>query len=182
MNKKIALGQFFTKKEVWLKEQIIEFIKNSKCKIAYDPFAGQGHLLQVAKNLGFKKIIGLDIDKNLKWQINDSLINIPQIKNSIIITNPPYLAKQSATRKKLTLSKYFNTSIYNDIYLIALDKMLENHKYVVAIIPESFINSNFLRKDVLNSITILEENPFTDTENPVCVVCFDGISKNLNNI
>ncbi len=182
MNKKIELGQFFTKKEVWLKKQIIEFIKNSKCRIVYDPFAGQGHLLQVAKNLGFKKIIGLDIDKNLKWQINDSLISIPKIKNSIIITNPPYLAKQSATRKKLTLSKYFNTSIYNDIYLIALEKMLENHKYVVAIIPESFINSNFLRKDVLNSITILEENPFTDTENPVCVVCFDGISKNLNNI
>lgn len=60
--------------------------------------------------------------------------------------------------------------------------MLKAQKYVVAIIPESFISSSFKNKSLLNSITVLEENPFLDTETPVCVVCFDGNPKNFNEI
>lgn len=182
-NKKIKLGQFFTKESLWLKPQVIEFIKNSNCTIAYDPYAGGGDLLKTSKEkLGFKQIKGLDIDDSLEWDINDSLVNIPSIDNAIIITNPPYIAKQSAARKKIDLSKYFNYSVYDDVYLIALDKMLQAQKFVVAIIPESFINSNYKQKQLISSITILEENPFEDTENPVCVVCFDSVPKDLNQV
>lgn len=183
MDKKRILGQFFTKDELWLKPQIVEFISNARCGIAYDPFAGGGHLLNAARNiLNMNELVGLDIDGSLSWEYNDSLINIPHIEDAIIITNPPYLAKQSASRKKIDLSKYFNTTRYDDIYLLALDKMLDAQKYVVAIIPESFINSSYRRKDLLSSITILEENPFDDTENPVCVACFDGNRKNEDQI
>lgn len=182
-NKKIKLGQFFTKESVWLKPQIKKFINDAKCDIAYDPFAGSGDLLNASQNiLGFKKIVGLDIDNTLNWKINDSLLKIPHIDNAIIITNPPYIAKQSASRKKLDLSKYFNTSSYDDVYLIALDKVIEAQQYVVAIIPESFINSSYKQKSKIKSITILEENPFEDTENPVCVVCFDGKDKLFSKI
>ena len=81
-------------------------IKNSKSKIAYDPFAGAGDLLNAAREqMKFKSVIGLDIDEELDWQINDSLINSPPFKGAIIITNPPYIAKQSASRKKIDLSK-----------------------------------------------------------------------------
>lgn len=181
-NKKIKLGQFFTKESLWLKPQIKDFILSSGCTIAYDPFAGGGDLLTVATTLGFTQTIGLDIDKTLSWEYNDSLIEIPHINNAIIITNPPYIAKQSASNKKIDLSKYFSKSKYDDIYLIALDKMLESQKNVVAIIPESFINSSYRQKSKLYSITILEENPFADTENPVCVVCFDSIIKDFDKI
>lgn len=180
--KKIKLGQFFTKKDLWLKPQIHKFIESSNKSIAYDPFAGGGHLLTAAENIGFKLTKGLDIDTNLSWDINDSLISIPLVEDSIIITNPPYIAKQSAKRKKIDLSKYFDSTVYDDVYLLSLDKMLEHHKYVVAIIPESFINSNYKKKNLLYSITILEENPFDDTENPVCVVCFDGKPKSYDKI
>jgi hypothetical protein len=98
------------------------------------------------------------------------------------VTNPPYLAKQSASRKKLDLKEYFNSSSYDDVYLIALEKMLISQEFVVAIIPESFINSSFLLKERLHSITILEENPFHDTENPVCVACFDKFPKSTQDI
>ena len=136
------LGQFFTKATSWLKPQVQQFILESRCNIAYDPFAGGGDLLLAAKEvLGFKETIGLDIDESLKWKTNDSLINIPHIENSIIITNPPYIAKQSASRKKIDLSKYFLLTQYDDVYLLALDKMLEAQNKVVAIIPESFLNS-----------------------------------------
>lgn len=179
---KIKLGQFFTSKSIWLKNQVELFILNSGCGVAYDPFAGAGDLLKVAQDLGFKNRIGLDIDGTLNWEINDSLLNIPHIENAIIITNPPYLAKQSASRKKIDLSQYFNNSIYDDVYLIALDKMLKAQKNVVAIIPESFINSNYRQKNLLSSITVLEENPFQDTENPVCVACFDSKYKGYDKI
>ena len=182
-NKKVKLGQFFTKETLWLKPQVIDFIKSCKCTAAYDPYAGGGDLLSAATNvLEFSKTIGLDIDSTLKWEINDSLVKIPHVDNAIIITNPPYIAKQSASRKKIDLSNYFNSSIYDDVYLIALDKMLEAQNYVVAIIPESFINSSYKQKSKINSITILEENPFEDTENPVCVVCFDSIEKSFDDV
>lgn len=183
--KKIQLGQFFTKASLWLKPQITNFINQSGCSIAYDPFAGGGDLLKAAKDiLLFKTVKGLDIDDSLNWETNDSLLNIPHVDKAIIITNPPYLSNYSASRKKIydTVAVYFEFSIYDDLYLIALDKMLDAQDYVVAIIPETFINSSFKRKSRLNSITVLEDNPFEDTDTPVCVVCFDTTEKNLNEI
>lgn len=182
--KKVIYGQFFTTENVWLKNHIKEFILNSNTSTAYDPFAGGGDMLNVAKMLGYNKVVGLDIDKKLIWDINDSLLYIPTIDNAIIITNPPYISNYSAARKGLVndLKKYFCKSIYDDVYLIALDKMLESAEYVVAIIPETFINSNYKNKGRLHSITILEENPFTDTDTPVIVACFDGKQKKLEEV
>ena len=110
---KTLLGQFFTKDELWLKPQIVDFIKSTGCHTAFDPFAGGGHLLEVAKKLGFEKTIGLDIDDNLGWSVNDSLISIPHINDgTIIITNPPYLSNYSASRKGIfhQVKKYFDTT------------------------------------------------------------------------
>ena len=183
-NKKVIYGQFFTKESVWLKQQIIDFIKSTKTTVAYDPFAGAGDLLNVAKKLGYKELKGLDKDEKLNWDLNDSLVNIPSIKNAIIITNPPYISNYSAVRKGVfdKLKHYFEDSIYDDVYLIALDKMLKAEEYVVAIIPETFINSNYQNKDRLNSITIIEDNPFTDTDTPVIIACFDGKNKTLDKV
>lgn len=133
-------------------------------------------MLSSSSLYGISKIVGLDIDSKLKWEINDSLNNIPHIDNAIIITNPPYLTNYSARRKKIIngLENYFKN--YTDLYQLAILKMLEAEEYVVAIVPETFINSNFITKvkQRIKSITILLENPFDDTENPVCVVCFDN--------
>lgn len=185
MNKhKITKGQFFTKGSSWLKKQVVDFIVKSKCDVAYDPFAGAGDLITISSSYGIDKHIGLDIDDKLGWTINDSLQNIPHVDNAIIITNPPYLSNYSASRKKVydDVSQYFNNSIYDDLYLIALERMLDAQDNVVAIIPETFINSNFKQKNRLSSITVLEENPFEDTDTPVCVVCFDKKIKSFDKI
>jgi len=182
MIKKRQLGQFFTKQKTWLRPHIIDFIKSTDSKIAYDPFAGNGDLLKVLKSLRFKKNIGLDIDPILGWKLNDSLLSIPKIEASILITNPPYLTNYSAKRKKIyeLVSKYFEHCEYTDLYQLAIEKSLDN-EFGVIIVPETFINSSF-PKNRLHSITILEENPFEDTENPVCVICFDKRSKSLKEI
>ena len=176
-NKK-KLGQYFTKKDLWLKPQIIEFIKNSHCSIAYDPFAGNGDLLKISNEYNIKEIRGLDIDKSLNWELNDSLKKIPHIDNAIIVTNPPYLTKYSASMKNIKIDfSYFEE--HTDLYQLAIDKMLEAQDYVVAIVPETYINSKYFEKNLnrVYSVTILKENPFDDTENPVCVVCFDNVIK-----
>ena len=183
--KKVVMGQFFTKDKIWLKPQVLDFIHTSGCDTAFDPFAGGGHLLDVAKNLGFNKTIGMDIDERLGWEFNDSLLSIPHINDkTIIITNPPYLTNYSASRKKLynKVKKYFNNTIYDDLYLLSLDNMLKSEQKVVAIVPETFINSNFKKKNLLKSITIIEENPFDDTNTPIVVVCFDRIKKDLSEV
>lgn len=179
VKEKKKFGQYFTKKNLWLKPQIVEFIKNSGCSIAYDPYAGNGDLLKISQEYGINKIKGLDIDSKLQWEINDSLKKIPHVDNAIIITNPPYLTKYSASRKHIKIDySYFKE--HTDLYQLAIDKMLEAQDYAVAIVPETYINSKFFDKNLsrVYSVTILTENPFDDTENPVCVVCFDNIIKN----
>ena len=178
--KKISLGQFFTIEESWAQPQVVEFINscisNNNIKKCLDPFAGRGDLLNYAINhFPFEEIIGMDIDRKLKWKYNDSLENIKKIAKTIIITNPPYLASYSAKRKGeevyKKVSKYFQNTNCEDLYQVALQKMLEKYDYIVAIIPETFINSSF-SKDRVKQITVLENVPFSDTDCPVCVVCF----------
>jgi len=180
--KKRSLGQFFTKNDFWIKDHILGFIKSTGATLAFDPFAGGGDLLIAAQRIGFKKIKGFDIDKSLNWEINDSLLHIPKINGSIIITNPPYLTNYSAKRKKIyeNVKKYFDICAYDDIYQLAIEKCLEND-FGIMIVPETFINSSF-PKNRLVSITIIEEHLFSDTENPVCVICFDNTCKTYDHI
>ena len=63
-SKKVSLGQFFTAKEIWLKPQVLDFIQNSGCTIAYDPFAGAGDLLSASIKIGFENTIGLTLMKH----------------------------------------------------------------------------------------------------------------------
>ena len=154
----------------------------TKAEIAFDPFAGGGDLLDIAKKIGFKKIKGFDTDKSLPWETNDSLLSMPKIRNSITITNPPYLTNYSAKRKRIydNVKKYFDICYYDDIYQLAIQKCLIND-FGIMIVPETFINSKF-PKSRLVSITIIEDQLFNDTENPVCVICFDNKSKSYDQI
>lgn len=183
-DKEIAYGQFFTKNDVWIKGHIKDFILKSKTTVAYDPFAGEGDLLNVAKSLEYKNRIGLDLDERLNWTKNDSLLNIPHVDNAIIITNPPYRTNYSAMRKHIYshFAEYFEKSQYDDLYLIALDRMLAAQDFVIAIIPETFINSNYKQKERLVSLTVLEDNPFPNTDTPILVACFDGRCKSQSEI
>lgn len=180
LNKKRDLGQFFTKHQIWLQPQVIEFISNINIDSVLDPFAGGGDLLKVAKDTFSKEVEGYDVDRSLNWGWNDSLLTIPKTQ-SMILTNPPYYAKHTAFTKKSPSYRYFEGSAYDNLYQIALEKCLAASDYVVAIIPESFLVANVLL-DRLQSITVLEENPFEDTTVPVCVVCYGKEATTLDEI
>ena len=87
----------------------------------------------------------------------------------IAITNPPYLSKNSATRRGLA---YPNTK-YDDLYKLCLERMLENVEYVAAIIPETFITSGLFH-DRLKYVISLTCKMFDDTECPVCLALFNA--------
>lgn len=165
--KKDNYGQFFTTSDNWLYPQIVNFIENEKI---LDPFAGDGNIFQTLIKLGLNDFRGMDIDDSLLWNVNDSLRCIPKT-DRMIITNPPYLAKNSATRKNLESCKYFENTKYSDLYQIALERMLESHERIIAIVPETFIN-NPICEDRLTSITVVEDKLFDDTDCPVCIVCY----------
>lgn len=171
--KKIDLGQFNTKLSVWLKPQVEDFIRTSPCVNGLDPFAGDGDLIKAMFKLNFEEVRGLDIDPSLNWKINDSLVDIPYYKNTVVVTNPPYYARVSASRKKSSCLKYFEGNNFADLYQIAIGNVLEKYREAVFIIPETyFLTDDMFFKEDLHSITVLEDNPFYDTDCPVCVACF----------
>lgn len=173
--KKVAGGQYHTKGMQWLKQHIAEFIRQANAQYYVDPFAGHGDLFRTLLHLiGEKSTIGYDLDPTLHWPINDSLKEIPKHPNSILVTNPPYLAKHSAKRKGVEhfVSLYYSDNGFDDLYLIAMSKCMETYSKCVFIVPETYINSN-TQFDGIVSITIILESIFDDTATPICVVCYD---------
>jgi hypothetical protein len=169
MTKKIELGQFFTRKDIWLRPHIQNFIDTIKFNKIIDPFAGGGHLLKpfVPKYT----VDGYDIDSTLTWPINDGLKGIPSHPNDLCVTNPPYLAKTTATRFKRTGTfQYFDLfPEFDDLYLMGLEQCFNSFPYGVALIPETYLLHSKKSKRLI-SATILEENPFEDTDFPIVIV------------
>jgi len=169
---KVSLGQFQTTGASWLTQHVRAFICSHSPSLLYDPFAGEGSLLRFAGQQLDLEVKGLDIDESMGWPINDSLRYIPPCPGAVIVTNPPYLAKHSAKRKRVHDAVAEHYAHRDDLYQLALDRCIAACPAVVAIVPETIINSVY-PKSYITSITILENNPFTDTDCPVCVVCMD---------
>ena len=169
MTKKIELGQFFTRKDIWLKPHIQQFIASINFNKIIDPFAGGGHLLKVFDNVF--PTDGYDIDTTLSWPVNDSLKGIPLHPNDLCITNPPYLNKGTAKRfNRSTIIHYFTLfPNFDDLYLMGLEQCFKSFSYGIAIIPETYLLHSKKSKRII-SATVLEENPFDDTDFPVVII------------
>lgn len=104
----------------------------------------------------------------------NTLLDIPLDDIDIIITNPPYLARNSARRQKLDFPfDYDGQGIArpSDLYQISLDTCLRKAKWVAAIIPESFITSQYDKSRLMYVIS-LPGDLFHDTDMPVCLALF----------
>jgi hypothetical protein len=177
---KVSLGSFYTTKSGWLTAEVRAFLEKALAHSGgqlLDPFAGDGHLITAVKEdatLSSKvvKATGFDI-QGTTWPINDSLLEIPNPKRAVILTNPPYLANHSAKRKGVSslVSKYFERSTQKNLYMIALENALTSANYVVAIIPETFLLSTF-PKHRLELAVVIQDSLFGDTDAPALVACF----------
>ena len=171
MNKKVELGQFFTKKDPFnnsvFNSWFEEAMRYSKNQVILEPFVGDEDIIQLL-NLNYKfEYLGYDIEPiNEKTIKRDTLKKYPK-GFDIAITNPPYLAKNSASRKGLS----WIYDGFDDLYKVSLNKMLENNSYVAAIVPATLITSG-LFKDRLSDYILLNMKMFEDTDIPVCLALF----------
>lgn len=172
---KIARGQFNTTSSGWLLPQVREFIASTGCRQALDPFAGRGDLLAALYEFSIATC-GYDIDPELiqefGWTHNDSLLNIPAAPDTLVVTNPPYLAKHSAKRRGVADAVWHYYRDHTDLYLEALSECLKAVRFTIAVVPETLIGSGF-PLSACRVLTVVQEDLFADTEQHVVVACFD---------
>jgi len=180
---KIQHGQFFTKTNPFTLipfKQWISKISDFENRKFIEPFAGSNNLVKMIHEIGFSNLKWgcYDIDPKSKNVIrNDSILNYPKgYEKGVCITNPPYLAKNSAKRMKLD----FPETDYDDLYKLALERCVKNTEHVAAIIPESFITSNLFHSS-LEVVVSLNFEMFEDTDCPVCLALFSKNKEDSNN-
>lgn len=179
LNLKRLRGQFFTITNPFSVDIFFEWFKsipNHQEIIILEPFAGSNNIVNLMDEIGFDNkwacydISPSEINNAKKYKVieQDTLLNFPQ-GHTVCITNPPYLAKYSASRKGVEYPSI--ASKYDDLYKYSLEVMLDNVDYVAAIIPESFITSNLFHNR-LYAVIELNCKMFEDTECPVCLALF----------
>lgn len=187
MNKK-ELGKFYTINNPFklkIFQKWFNSIPNINNLEILEPFAGSNNIVNLVNCNNIWKCYDIQPTKNNAPKFNiikqDTIKNFPKGFN-IVITNPPYLAKNTATRKHL----YYQGGEYDDLYKKCLEIMLNNCKYIAAIIPESFITANIFHNR-LEYVISLTCKMFDDTYCPVCLALFsenisdDFIIYNMDN-
>lgn len=134
-SKQDLLGQYNT-------ENVEEILKNFKhlCKNRkiVDPFVGEWHLLDWAKDNGATSLRGFDIEKlQQRTQLNDYFLTPIQIEESeLVITNPPYLSSNRNKNGDKVPYVKFKQNDYYKCYLATLKET--NTEEAVIIIPTNF--------------------------------------------
>lgn len=177
-------GQYFTITNPFDLNVFKQWLKNipNLCTVL-EPFAGSNNIVNLVHELGITldwKCYDIDtsfVNNAPDYPIiqQDTIENFPK-GFDVVITNPPYLAKNSATRRHLE----YKYPEYDDLYKKCLEVMLYNCKYVAAIIPESFITSNLFHNRLFGVIS-LTCKMFDDTDCPVCLALFVPENLKTNN-
>lgn len=172
-------GQFFTTTNPFVNEPFVRWFKAipGLCELVLlEPFAGANNIVVMIQDLGFQNPwacydiapLNSDVDNATQYVVEqrDTLLHYPN-GYEVAITNPPYLAKNSATARGLP----YAGGKYDDLYKKALATMLTHTPYVAAIIPESFITQGLFHHR-LACVVSLPCRMFEDTEVPVCLALF----------
>ena len=170
VTEKRALGKFYTRGNPFYMDPFKEWAKDAglpdKCLL--EPFAGANHIVNTLQKMGlcnsFKAYDAVPADKAVIQR--DTLACFPQ-SFDVCVTNPPWLARNSATRRGLP----FPANRYDNLYKHCLKLCLDNCTHVAALIPASFLQSKLFR-DRLKTFILLHKTIFSDTENPVCLSLF----------
>ena len=139
-----------------------------------EPFAGRGDLLHKLESVGLlgENAKAYDITPAARGvSKRDTLRDFPK-GFDVCVTNPPWLARNSATLRGLPFPR---DCAHDDLYKQALELCLMHCDYVAALIPESFIRSFtrfspfYQRCEAFASLT---GELFYDTGHPVGLAMF----------
>lgn len=137
-------------------------------QIILEPFAGANHLIENLRDLGLcRQYVSYDLNPvSCEVKKRNTIKNFPT-GFRVAITNPPWLARNSATRRGLSYPK----TPYRDLYLYCLELCLKHCEFSAVLLPASFLRSGLFRER-LSSFVFLNSNLFLDTENPVALALF----------
>jgi len=189
MNKKRANGRYYTRGNPFQLEPFQKWAEDSNLEqqTVLEPFAGAKDIPQLinSAHLGCRDWAFYDIEPGAKGIVQrDTLTDFPK-GFDVCITNPPWLARNSATRRGLPFPESTN---YDDLYKYALDHCLKYCPWVAAIIPEAFIRSGLFLQRLCDFISLVPQTQigtsqdeesksntsymFDDTEHPVGLALF----------
>lgn len=173
---KRAHGQFFTEGNPFVFRPFREWlaaVPARDTRTLLEPFAGANHIVRLMREAGFRNDwVCYDIDppgavaEGVEVKRRDTLARFPR-GHGVAITNPPYLARNSAARRGLA----YPETAYDDLYKHALAVVLSHCPYAAAIIPESFTVAGIFH-DRLHGVISLTSRMFSDTDCPVCLALF----------
>lgn len=166
-------GQFYTAGNPFLLAPFIDWVERHDIRgeQVLEPFAGANNLIAALREIKVATVsTSFDIEPhNPEVSYRNTLKDFPQ-GYRVCVTNPPWLAKNSAKRRGLD----FPESSFDDLYKHSLDLCLQNCDYVAALIPATFLQSGEFRNRLETVIFLHDQRMFTDTENPVCLALFDS--------
>lgn len=138
-----------------------------------EPFAGSGAIIDMLMTEGLAdKVVAYDLAPQASWIIQrDCFEDFPECRG-VVVTNPPYIARNSARRRGL----HFPDTQYADAYQHALDLMLNRAGFVAAIVPAAFGTLNLFRDRLTHVIDLPFPDMFEDTTHPVCLSLFEPVS------
>ena len=167
MENKVKLGQFYTKRSKYIIGNLLEDL--DKNLIVVEPFCGEGDLLIFDNEYEI-----YDIDPKIEGcEKRDTLSNKPDYKNRLVVTNPPFLARNKNKDKSL-----YNLYEVSDLYKAAIKSILDCSGGIL-IIPLNFfcdednkIRDLFFSKFDIIRLNIFEETVFDDTTYTICSFSF----------
>lgn len=170
--KKRQTGQYYTWRNPFDHVAFRSWAKlaNLLNEIVLEPFAGSNSIIKMLRELVLcKDFVSYDIQpKSKSVRFKDTLKSFPK-GFRVAVSNPPYLAKNSAKRRGIC----FPQTTFDDLYKHALSICLYNVQYLAVIIPASFLNSNLFLDRLSTYIALPYKDMFTDTECPVCLALFE---------
>lgn len=184
-----ALGQYYTEGDAFGSPAFAQWYARATHNLPaqaaiLEPFAGAGHIPRALRDRGIRRqwhAVDLDppsptdiVMSGLVVHKGNSLRQIPR-GYALAITNPPYLASNWAARRKMTYPR----THHDDLYKLALDRMLARVPYVAAIVPASFITAGQFHER-LTAVVALRGDLFRDTQCPVCLALFEPLPALVN--
>ena len=158
MDEKRASGRYYTRGNPFQLEAFQAWAKelNLEQQITLEPFAGAKDIPRLidAAGLRCRDWAFYDIAPGTKGIVQrDTLADFPKGFNACI-TNPPWLARNSATRRGLPFPE---ATRYDDLYKYALEQCLTHCEWVAAIIPEAFIRSGLFQQRLRDFISLVPQ-------------------------
>ena len=158
IDEKRATGRYYTRGNPFLLKPFRAWAAtlNLDRQIALEPFAGDNSIPQLISEARLKcrDWALFDIEPAAaEVQQRDTLADFPK-GFDVCITNPPWLARNSATRRGLPFP---SDSRHDDIYKYALEKCLTHCQWVAAIIPEAFIRSGLFLHRLRDFVSLVPD-------------------------